>query len=230
MNRLIPSLYSHGGTVLAEVADNEDMLQDLILLEGATNDRVQGEQNGLSGISTYELVYGIPNAHIVNAAFTHAGEVGARFNDHTRGAWYAAEELETSLTEVTYHKARRLSEIVVPELPDARPDREASTYDDWLADFRAAFHVLSPPEQFFACLLAEPVPQCYSASQQMAAQLLNQQSNGIVYPSVRRRGSHCLVCFRPALIYNPRRSTRLEISFTASKSGYQHAVRFVPIN
>ena len=219
MNRLLPSPYSHGGTVWAEVADNDDMLQDLILLESATNDRVQGEQNGLSGISTYELVYGIPNAHIVNAAFTHASEVGARFNDHTRGAWYAAEELETSLAEVTYHKARRLSEIVVPELPDARPDREASTYDDWLADFRAAFHVLSPP-----------VPQCYAASQQMAGQLLNQQSNGIIYPSVRRRGSQCLVCFRPALIYNPRRSTQLEISFTASKSGYQHAVRFVPIN
>ena len=230
MNRLIPSLYSQGGTVLAEIADDEDMLHDIILLEGATNDRVQGEQNGLSGISTYELVFGIPHARIVNAAFTHTRDEGARFNDQTRGAWYAAEELETSIAEVTYHKARRLSDIVVPELPDGRPDREASTYDDWLADFRAAFHVLSPPEQFSECLLAEPVPQCYVAPQQMARQLLNQRSNGIVYPSVRRRGSQCLVCFRPALVYNPRRSTRLEISFKAGKSGYQHAVRFVPIN
>jgi hypothetical protein len=34
-------------------------LEHLMLLDGATNDRIQGEQRWLIGISTYELVYGI---------------------------------------------------------------------------------------------------------------------------------------------------------------------------
>lgn len=203
------------------------MLADIILLDGATNDRIQGEQQGLVGISTYELVYGIPNAHIVNAAFTHTYEAGSRFNDSTRGAWYSGEELETSLAEVTYHKARRLAEIVVPELPGEQPDEEVSTYDDWLADFRAAFHVLKPANKFSECLQPEPVPQCYAASQKMARRLLELQSNGLVYSSVRRKGARCLVCFRPALVYNPRRGKRFEIRFRFGSAGYVHQVRTV---
>jgi RES domain len=226
-HRLISSLYSEGGTVLEEVADNDSMLVDIVLLDGATNDRVLGEQHGLSGISTYELVYGIPNARIVNAAFTHTSDTGSRFSDHTRGAWYAAEEQETSVAEVTYHKARRLADIVAPELPGNRPDKDISTCDDWLADFRAEFHVLEPPGTFSAYLQPEPVPQCYAASQRIARQLLDQRSNGIVYPSVRRIGAQCLVCFRPALVYHPRRAERLEITLVANDSGYAHHVHAV---
>jgi hypothetical protein len=137
-HRLIPSRYSEQGTVLAGVCDNDAMLADVALLDGA-NDRIQGEQRGLPGISPYELVYGIPNAHIVNAAFTHANQAGGRFNTGIRGAWYAALEQKTSLAEVVYHKARRLADIVVPELPGQRPDREVSTCDDWLADFMPTF-------------------------------------------------------------------------------------------
>ena len=225
-HRLIPSRFSEMGTVLEDIADSERMLADMVLLDGATNDRIQGEQQGLAGISTYELVYGIPNAHVVNAAFTHTGEAGARFNDHTRGAWYAAGELETSLAEVTYHKARRLAEIVVPGLPWERPDEETATYDDWLADFRCSFHVLDPDIEFFAdCLLPEPVPQCYAASQKVAQRLIEMQSNGLVYPSVRRAGARCVVCFRPALVYHQRQGARLEIRFQATRTGYKHRVR-----
>lgn len=227
-HRLIPSLYSEGGTVLAEIVDDDAMLADVILLDGATNDRIQGEQHGQIGISTYELVYGIANAHIVNAAFTHTNEVGSRFSDQTRGAWYAADQLETSIAEVTYHKGKRLAEIVVPELLGSRPDHEVSTYDDWLADFRSTFHILEPPRKFTECLQPEPVPQCYAASQQMARRLLDQGSNGLLYPSVRHSGAHCLMCFRPALVYHPRRAVRLEISFTACTAGYKHQVRTIP--
>jgi RES domain-containing protein len=226
-HRLIPSRYSEAGTVLADLADSREMLDDIVLLDGATNDRIQGEQQGLTGISTYELVYGIPNSHIVNAAFTHTNETGARFSDQTRGAWYAADELETSIAEVTYHKARRLADIVVPELPRNRPDEEHSTYDDWQADFRSAFHALEPADDFSECLQPEPVPQCYAASQQVARGLLGMQSNGLVYPSVRRRGSRCLVCFRPALVYNPRQAERLEVRFKATRTGYEHQVHTV---
>ncbi|HYZ85642.1 MAG TPA: RES family NAD+ phosphorylase [Bryobacteraceae bacterium] len=227
-HRLIPSRYSEAGTVLAEIADTDAMLADIMLLDGSTNDRIQGEEHGLIGISTFELVYGIPNAHIVNAAFTHTNDSGSRFNDHTRGAWYAAAELETSIVEVTYHKARRLAEIVVPELPGGRPDEDLSTYDDWLADFRSTFHVLDPADQFSEYLQPEPIPQCYARSQELARMLLDQRSNGLVYTSVRRAGGRCLVCFRPALVYHPRRGERLEIRFRARAVGYEYEVHSVP--
>ncbi len=225
MHRLIPSLYSRDETVLSEIAASDAMLEDVILLDGVTNDRIQGEQRGLTGIGIHELVYGIPNAHIVNAAFTHAGAFGGRFNDSTRGAWYAADELNTSVAEVAYHKARRLAEIVASDLPGERPDVEVTTYDDWLADFRAEFDVLRPREKFTDFLQAEPVPACYAKSQVLARQLLNNASNGVVYESVRRPRHYCLVCFRPALVYDPRRGASLELTLKASPTGYARKVR-----
>jgi hypothetical protein len=214
--------------VLSAVAESAKELEDLILLDGATNDRVQSEHRGSIGISTFELVYGIPNAHIVNAAYTHPNESGSRFNDPTRGAWYASDCQKASIAEVVYHKSRRLSDIIVPDEPDQRPPREISTYDDWLADFHAYFHILEPQEDFSEFLEPEPVPQCYLVSQALARRLLDGGSNGLVYPSVRYPGSKCIVCFRPALVYNPHRSERLEIILTATNTGYDHRVRQVP--
>lgn len=229
-HRLIPSRYSESGTVLSDLADNDAELDDLILLDGATNDRVQAEQRGLIGISTFELVYAIPNAQIVNAAFTHASESGGRFNDHTRGAWYAADSQRASIAEVVYHKSRRLSEIMAPDTAYGRPDGDVSTFDDWLADFQSEFHVLEPAEKFARFLQPEPVPRCYAASQTLARELLNAGSNGLVYASVRYRRAQCIACFRPALVYNPHRIERLEITFTANARGYEHAVRRVGID
>lgn len=221
MHRIIPSQYSETGTVLAEVADDDQMLRQLILLDGATNDRIQGEQNGLSGISPYELVYGIPNDYIIRAAFLHTNDAGGRFNDSTRGAWYASEKVETSLDEVAYHKARRLAEMVVPELPGNVPDIEISTYDDWMADFHADFHILEPTEEYADALQAEPVPHCYVVSQRLARDLMLRQSNGILYPSVRGKHGRCLACFRPALVYQPRRGRRYQIQFKWDRSRYR---------
>jgi RES domain len=228
MHRLIPSRYSEKQSVLAEVAD-EEMLDDITLLDGASNERIQTERSGKMGISTFELVYGIPNAHIVNAAFSYTSETGSRFNDRTRGAWYAADELDTSLAEVTYHKATRLAEIVAPGLPGERPEGDVSTYDDWLADFRSPFHTLDSSEQYGDYLQPEPVPQCYAASQALAQLLIGQESNGLIYPAVRRPPHLCLVCFRPALVYNPRRDVRVEVSFTAAQDGYAYQARAIDI-
>ena len=227
MHRLIPARFSEGGTVLDEIATDEAMLADIMLLDGATNDRLQGEQNGLAGISQFELVYGIPNAHIVRAAFLHTSHFGSRFNDATRGAWYAAGEVDTSIAEVSYHKGRRLADMIVPELPQQRPDSEVSEYDDWLADFHAAFHALEPAEAYADCLQPEPVPQCYGFPQALANRLLEHRSNGILYPSVRREGGVCVACFRPALVYRPRQGSRYELRLRLEGEEYRTTVRVV---
>jgi RES domain-containing protein len=181
--------------------DDED-LDRLLELEGATNDRLLGEAGLLPGISVHEIVFGISNAHIVNAAFTHAQPMGSRFNLADRGAWYAAFALETSQAEVAFHKAQELQEI-------NWQDEEMVTYADYLADFRADFHDIRGESEFAKCL----DPGGYQSSQSLARELLKEGSPGIVYPSVRHKGGSCLACFRPALVTNVRRGPTVALTF-----------------
>jgi len=210
-HRLIPSKYSEGGTVLAELAeDDAELLRDLVAIDAATNTRLKADEGLLPGISVHELVYGVPYYRIVNAAFTHATPYGGRFNTSERGAWYAGVELETSMAEVAWHKLRQLEEI-----PWA--DEEAATYDDYLADFSAEFVVLSAGKEAAAWLKPDPVPACYAEPQALAVRLLREGANGIVYPSVRRHGGTCVGCFRPALVYHVRQGSRLELRLKAGR-------------
>lgn len=181
--------------MLRRIADNEAHLDDLFDLDNATNDRLQGEMDLLPGIGRDELVAGIPYASIINASFCHASPEGGRFNGPDRGAWYAGLELETSQTEVGFHKSRHYLEIGW--------EREDSvTYDDYLANFDADFHDIRNDATFAACL----APDSYFASQGLTMELMAAGSLGIVYPSVRAPGGTCLACFRPALVGNVRQS------------------------
>jgi hypothetical protein len=195
--------------VLAELADSEEDLLSIVELDGSTNSRLAGESGLLPGIGVHELIFGVPYAHIVNASFTHPSDQGGRFNDSTRGAWYAGLEIATSCHEVAWHLLQDLREVSWPE-------EEISTFDDYLADFTAEFHDLRGGRtEFQKYLKAEPVPACYAESQRLAHELLTDGSNGIVFPSVRYRRGTCVACFRPALVYNVRRAKRLEFRLHA---------------
>jgi hypothetical protein len=199
-HRLIPSRYSDEHA-LARLGGARD-LEELIELDAATDDRVAGEANLLPGISVHELLFGVPYAHIVNAAFTHARPSGNRFNGPDRGAWYAAFELETTQREIAFHKAQELMEI------DWR-EPETFVFHDYLADFRTDFHDIRGNRAYSDCL----DPASCSKSQRLARELLGKGSAGIVYPSVRRFGGTCIVCFRPALVANVRRDGTVTVAF-----------------
>jgi hypothetical protein len=203
-HRLIPTRYLPGDvSVLSRLAGSPRDLDDLAELEGATNDRLIGEANRLPGISVHELLFGVPNFHIVNASFTHAAPLGSRFNASDRGAWYAAFALETAHIEVGYHFGEELREI--PSWKEA----ESRTYRDYLADFRADFHDLRGDRSNAAAL----DPGSYGASQALARTLLNTGSAGVVYPSVRQAGGTCIACFRPALVTNVREAALVTIRY-----------------
>jgi RES domain-containing protein len=205
-HRLIPS--RHGDeSVLGRLADADDQLQELLELDGATNDRLLGEANLLPGISVHELLFGVAHAHIVNAAFTHAHPAGSRFNGPERGAWYAAFELETAQAEIAFHKAQELREINWREL-------EIFTFHDYLADFRSDFHDIRGDADYAECL----DPNSYINSQGLARELLASGSAGIIYPSVRRADGTCLVCFRPALVTNVRQDRTVTLTFRDANS------------
>lgn len=193
-HRLVPSLHlPRGDSALAALAETDEDLAAIFALDAATNDRLLAEQQLLPGIGLEELVFGVPHAAVVNAAFCHANPLGARFSGPDRGAWYAAVELATSQAEVAFHKSVQLAEIGRFE--------DSITYDDYLADFSASFHDLRRTRAFRACL----DPDSYVASQALAEALLADGSLGVVYPSARQPGGTCIACFRPALVANVRR-------------------------
>lgn len=201
-HRLVPSRHRPGDeSVLALIADDAAHLADLFDLDHATNDRLLAEHDLLPGIGVQELLFGVPNYRVVNAAFTHAHPLGSRFNGPDRGAWYAAFDVETSLAEVAFHKAVELAEI----------DRweESVTWDDYLADVSAGLHDLRDDPRFAGCL----APDSYVESQALAALLLDAGSLGVVYPSVRHAGGTCIACFRPAVVGNVRRDRTYRLTW-----------------
>ncbi|HEV7817327.1 MAG TPA: RES family NAD+ phosphorylase [Janthinobacterium sp.] len=193
--RLIPSRFADvEDSVLAPLADNPGQLADLFELDNATNARLVAEYGGAPGIGVDELVFGVPNFRIINAAFTYARPEGNRFSDGERGAWYCAFDMPTALAEIVFHKTVEYAEI-------ERFD-DSVTYQSMLADFTSQFHDLRGAERFRACL----APDSYIQSQQLAARLLAEGSMGIIFPSVRHAGGTNLACFRPALVGNVRKA------------------------
>lgn len=202
-HRLIPAQYADdGASVLTRLTDDFDMLEGIYELDNATNDRLLAESRQAPGVDERELVFGIPQYRIINAAFCHPSPGGARFNSPDRGAWYASFELETSQAEVAYHRQVWLEETQWEE-------EDVADYADYLADFRAEFHDLRGTKEHEDCLS----PASYIASQILAAQLLDLGSAGIVYPSVRRAGGTCVGCFRPVLVTHVRKGNVFQIVF-----------------
>ena len=203
--RLIPSRFADlEDSVLAPLAEDDALLRDLFDLDNATNERLRGETGLLPGIGVDELVFGVPQFRMINAAYTYARPEGSRFNDGERGAWYCAFELETALAEVSFHKAVEYQEI-------GRFD-DSVRYQALLADFNAGFHDIRGVRSFAKCL----DPRSYVASQALAAELLEAGSMGIVYPSVRRPGGTNLACFRPALVGNVRKGASYRLTWAGS--------------
>ncbi|SDD17843.1 RES domain-containing protein [Massilia sp. PDC64] len=203
--RLIPSRFADiEDSVLAPLADDDGMLRDLFDLDNATNDRLRGESGLLPGIGVDELVFGVPNFRIINAAYTYARPEGSRFNDGERGAWYCAFEVETALAEVAFHKAVEYQEIGRFE--------DSVNYQCLLADFSASFHDLRGADAWADCLAADS----YVASQALAAELLEAGSMGVIYPSVRRPVGTNLACFRPALVGNVRKGHAYRLTWAGS--------------
>jgi RES domain-containing protein len=202
-HRLIPARYADGGvSTLGKLTDDANVLDGLVELDNVTNDRLLGESGLAPGIDARELVFGILSYRIINAAFCHPATAGSRFNSSERGAWYAAFELATSQAEIAHHRQLWLQETEWEE-------EDIADYVDYLADFHAEFHDIRRSREHAGCLS----PKSYVASQALATRLLQSGSAGIVYPSVRRAGGTCIVCFRPVLVTNVRKGRTFRFVF-----------------
>lgn len=203
--RLVPSLYPSRG-VLDVITRPED-LDAIIELETWTNDRISSELGMLHRIPPEEWVTGRPMASVIMAAFCHPKPTGGRFNGPDRGAWYAAASLPAAHAEVIYHRTLELAEIGVFE---TRVQMRL-----YLADFDAVFHDVRAKTAQHA---PYHDPVSYTASQALAQRLLTEDSNGVIYRSVRYPGGQCLACFRPALVANVRSQAHFEYRWEGTRT------------
>jgi hypothetical protein len=214
-HRLIASRYPSVG-ILDRVASPDD-LDAIFELEGWTNDRISAELGLLMRVAREEWVVGEPMATVVMAAFCHPRPGGGRFNDESRGAWYAGFTLATAHAEVAYHRGRELVEVGVT---DARLELR-----EYIADFTGEFVDIRGAGRTRAAIYH---PDRYSASQAFARELLAERANGIVYDSVRHRGGTCLVAFRPTLVRNVRVAGHFEYRWSGGPTPTIHRLPMSP--
>jgi hypothetical protein len=175
--------------VLEPLVDSKEELADLAELEGATSTRLVGQSSGTAGINASEFVFGVPHAAFINASFAYAKPRDLnRFNGPSRGAWYAALDVDTSLREVIFHMTEAL---------EAAGDFNAIVdYCEMFASFAGEFLDLRGTDP--ASPYLHPDKNIgYPAGNALANAVRAGGFNGIVYPSVRHPGGTCLVALWP---------------------------------
>lgn len=174
-------------SVLLDLVDASE-LEALSEIEGATSNRRIAQARGAGEVQPYELVYGVPHAHFINASFAYAKpREPNRFSGAGRGAWYAALAVETCLAEVAFHLTEALA---------AAGDFNATVdYAEMFAGFAGEFVDLRPHPTHASLHPDKTVG--YPAGNALAEAARARGLNGIIYPSVRHPGGTCLVALFP---------------------------------
>lgn len=193
--------------VLLKLVARED-LDALAEIEGATSGRLRAQESGSDRLDPRELVFGIPHAHLINAAFAYWLPRGLnRFNGPGRGAWYAALKLETSIAEVSFHLERELANV---------GDFNATVdYAEMLASFVGDFadvRRLAPKPDF---LQADPAA-AYGAGNRFADAVRAAGLYGIVYPSARHPAGTCLVALLPHAVQSVAQGGVVRLTWTGT--------------
>jgi RES domain-containing protein len=183
---------------------------DLAEIEGATSARLTTQQQGTEGLPARELIAGLPHAHFINAAFAYfrPRELN-RFNGPTRGAWYAALQVETCKAEVGFHLTRELERV--------GDFNAAVDYAEMFASFAGEFVDLRGVRPRPDCLHPDPGIG-YPAGNFLAEQARSSGHNGIIYPSVRHAGGTCVVALWPAAVQSIAQGRVLRATWSGSRS------------
>ncbi len=188
------------------VSDNPAVWDVLIELEQATNPRVRDETGEIALVPTERRVTG-PNASWVMAPFTHVNRNGSRFSDGSYGVYYAARTLQTAIKETGYHFARFAADSSDP------PRREDMRV--LLGTLDAKLHDVSRLDDKAKRLILDA--ESYAHSRPFAAELRDDDSDGIVYPSVRDEGGSCIAAFWPDVAGVPMQERHLQYEWDGKR-------------
>ena len=199
--RIVPSRFPPV-SLFDRIVDAAD-LESVFAIEALTNDRLRDEVGEISLVPVEDRVTG-PGSTPIMAAFTHLHEEGARFNDSTFSAYYAARDLDTAVAETKYHRERFLAYT-----NEARIDIDMRAY---VARLNCELHDLrtgAPPALYD--------PESYRISQKFGRSLREQGSNGVIYRSVRAVDGTCVAIFRPRCLSDCRQERHLTYCWDGSR-------------
>jgi hypothetical protein len=186
--RIVPSRFPP--IALFEAVAGPADLDAVYQIEAMTNDRLREEVGDISLVAPEDRVSG-PGSSPIMAAFTHLNPEGDRFTNGTYGVFYASRTIDTAITETRYHRIRFLQATSEPA-----QELDMRVYsvdlDAELHDIRAMRE--SHPAYYHS--------SSYGVSQELALQLRENGSNGIIYESVRDKDGECAAVFRPRLLSN----------------------------
>ena len=203
-HRLIPSRFPPI-SLFERIADPADW-EALNELEGMTNPRLRDQAGSISLVPKSRRVHG-PGASIVMAPFTHASkDRPTRFSDGTYGIYYAANRLETSLHEVTFHMEK------FHRNTDDPPTR--NEYRCYEGKVDKTFHVITRKKW---PKILSPDLNTYPEAQAFGKLLRDSGSNGIVYPSMRYKPGKCLAAFWPDVVTIPVQTKHIALNWDGTK-------------
>lgn len=193
--RIVPSRFPPIALFEA-VADAAD-LEAVYQIEAMTNDRLREEVGDITLVPPEDRVSG-PGSSPIMAAFTHLNPEGDRFTNGTYGVFYAGRTIDTAIAETRYHRTRFLQATSEPaqelDMRVYAVDLDAELHDiRTMRESHPAFYHSSN----------------YGVSQELALQLRENGSDGIVYKSVRDVSGECTAVFRPRLLSNCRQERHL---------------------
>jgi len=171
-------------------------------LEMLTNARLR-ESYGEISIVPVERRVGGPGASYVVAPFAHPRP--SRFSDGTFGIYYAGREFETALRETLHH-----AESFFNDTPALYPRGEDYRVLQGRVD--AALHDLRP-----AAGRPYLASDDYGPAREIARELRDAGSDGIVYPSVRTIGGECFGAFWPDVVGVPVQTRHLRYHYDGTR-------------
>jgi len=180
------------------VSEKKEIRDALIALEEITNPRFREEVGDIARVPPSRRVSG-PGASYVMASFTHVNPKGSRFSDGSYGVYYCGESFETALAETVFHFAEFTAD-----------SRDPARSEDMRVLLGAVGHDLHDVATVSKARLAAILdPNSYAASQPFGAELRDNGSDGVVFPSVRRPGGECVGAFWPDAVAIPRQERHL---------------------
>ena len=211
--RLIPSRFPPID-LFDGLARPEDM-DAAIELAGWTNDRLVAERVNRIPREIWPL--GSANASVVMASFLHVPPGGMRFNGPLLGAWYAGNDLKTSIAEVGHHLRRETVALGWPSL--------TRDYRCYTADIEGLHLDLTKEPRRRAPLLD---PLSYEQSQTFGEEARAAGEAGILFPSQRRLGGTNVAAYIPS---NVRRVTQADhLRLTVFSAARRIEIEKLPIS
>ena len=210
-HRLIASRYPTVGLYDA-IADPAD-LEAVFAIEALTNPRIRNEIGQLQMVPPDERISG-PGSTPVMAAFTHLNPEGSRFSDGSWGVYYAANDLDTAIAEVSHHRSVFLSRTA-----EAAIDIDLRLIT---ASIETPLHDLRPLRRREPRLY-DPVH--YGAAQALGRQLRKAGSWGVVYHSVRHSGGLCAGVFRPRALTAVRETAHIALHWDGQRISHWYEKR-----